>query len=49
MSMSTQSFLGLIKYKNTLGLATLGFGTVQGGGGGPQELGGAQYLATLHV
>ena len=31
MSMSTQSFLGLIKYKNTLGLATLGFGTVQGG------------------
>ena len=32
MSMSTQSFLGLIKYKNTLGLATLGFGTVQGRG-----------------
>ena len=29
MSMSTQSFLGLIKYKNSLGLATLGFGTVQ--------------------
>ena len=48
MSMSTQSFLGLIKYKNTLGLATLGFGTVQGGGR-LQELGGAQYLATLHV
>ena len=47
MSMSTQSFLGLIKYKNTLGLATLGFGTVQGGGA--QKLGGAQYLATLHV
>ena len=34
MSMSTQSFLGLIKYKNTLGLATLGFGTVQGRGEG---------------